>query len=241
MAEHDSSPPITVASLRAIREKKRQLVAQSTLPSPFELARRYPDAQPPVEEGLREIADPSRYTSHQMAGGAATKRAEIVPANASGHDQGVLERNPVIKQEEDEEENGNAEKELEDIQRSASYGKWRALGDGSEIEHTQTIIAALYLVDEPTDLSKKQGRAFRHKKRLGLALLEDVLAQGLPTQRPVISVTPAEYARSMLLCPELISMADVQALGQRIKQTNKTQGKVSKLLRARERQSAGSN
>lgn len=150
----------------------------------------------------------------------------------------MLEGRLTEKQDED---NIKATNDLEDFQRSTFIENWYVFGDLPKVEDIRMIITALYRINEPTGLSKKWANAFRHKKRLGLFLLEDVLAQGLVSEGVVTTATPSEYARSMLLRPDLITMASVQALGQQIKQTNKAQKKVSKLLRARERRQAASH
>ncbi|KAI4632114.1 uncharacterized protein J4E87_001585 [Alternaria ethzedia] len=236
MSEQDTSPPITVASLRAIREKKRQLVAQPP-PSPLELTHRLPDAQPPIKEAIEETSGPSKYTRHKLATDAVIKQKDAEPANPYEHTHSVLERRLTEKQDED---NIKATNDLEDFQRSTFLEYWYVFGDLPKVEDIRMIITALYRINEPTGLSKKGARDFRHKKRLGLFLLEDIVAQGLQNEGLVTTATPSEHARSMLLRPDLITMASVQALGQHIKQTNKAQKKVSKLLRARERRQAAS-
>ncbi|KAI4926229.1 hypothetical protein J4E85_006521 [Alternaria conjuncta] len=237
MADRNTSPPITVASLRAIREKKRQLVAQPP-PSPFELTHRPRDAQPPIKEAIEETSGPSKYTRHKLAMDAVIKQEDVEPANPYEYTHNVLKGRLTEKQDED---NIKATNDLEDFQRSTFNEYWHVFGDLPRVEDIRMIITALYRINEPTGLSKKWANAFRHKKRLGLFLLEDVLAQGLQNEGLVTMATPSEHARSMLLRPDLITMASVQALGQQIKQTNKAQKKVSKLLRARERRQAGAH
>ncbi|KAI4712279.1 hypothetical protein J4E89_002545 [Alternaria sp. Ai002NY15] len=237
MAERNTSPPITVASLRAIREKKRQLVAQPPA-SPFELTHRLRDAQPSIKQAIEEIPGPSKYTRHKLATEAVIKQEDVEPANPYEHTHSVLERRLAEKQDED---NIKATNDLEEFQRSTFTEDWYVFGDLPEVEDIRMIITALYRINEPTGLSKKWARDFRHKKRLGLFLLEDVVAQGLQNEGLVTTATPSAHARSMLLRPDLITMASVQALGQQIKQTNKAQKKVSKLLRARERRQAASH
>ncbi|KAI4910830.1 hypothetical protein J4E90_007086 [Alternaria incomplexa] len=237
MAEQDTSPPITVASLRAIREKKRQLVAQPP-PSSFDLTHRLRDAQPPIKQAIEETSGPSKYTRHKLATDAVIKQEDVEPANPYEHTHSVLEGRLTEKQDED---NIKATNDLEDFQRSTFTEHWYVSGDLPKVEDIRMIITALYRINEPTGLSKKEANAFRHKKRLGLFLLEDVVAQGLHNEGLVTTATPSEHARSMLLRPDLITMASVQALGQQIKQINKAQKKVSKLLRARERRQAGSH
>ncbi|KAI4675058.1 uncharacterized protein J4E88_007962 [Alternaria novae-zelandiae] len=236
MAERNTSPPITVASLRAIREKKRQLVAQPP-PSPFELTHRLRDAQPPIREAIEETSGPSKYTRHKLATDAVIKQEDVEPADPYEYTHNVLKGRLTEKQDED---NIKATNDLEDFQRSTFTEYWYVFGDLPKVEDIRMIITALYRINEPTGLSKKGANAFRHKKRLGLFLLEDVVAQGLQNEGLVTTATPSEHARSMLLRPDLITMASVQALGQQIKQTNKAQKKVSKLLRARERRQAAS-
>ncbi|KAI4956790.1 hypothetical protein J4E86_005261 [Alternaria arbusti] len=237
MAERNTSPPITVASLRAIREKKRQLVAQPP-PSPFELTHRLRDAQPPIREAIEETSGPSKYTRHKLATDAVIKQEDVEPADPYEYTHNVLKGRLTEKQDED---NIKATNDLEDFQRSTFIENWYVFGDLPKVEDIRMIITALYRINEPTGLSKKGANAFRQKKRLGLFLLEDVVAQGLQNEGLVTMATPSDYARSMLLRPDLITMASVQELGQQIKQTNKAQRKVSKLLRARERRQAGSH
>jgi len=80
MAERNTSPPITVASLRAIREKKRQLVAQPP-PSPLNLTHRFLDARTPIKEAIEETSGPSEYIRHKLAKDAVIKQEDVEPAN----------------------------------------------------------------------------------------------------------------------------------------------------------------
>ena len=175
MADRNTSPPITVASLRAIREKKRQLLAQPP-PSPLELTHRLPDAQPSIKEAIEETSGPSKYTRNELATDAVIKQEDVEPANPYERTHSVLEGSLTEKQDED---NIKATKGLEDFQRSTFTEYWYVSGDLPEVEDIRMIITALYRINEPTGLSKKGANAFRHRKRLGLFLLEDVVAQGL--------------------------------------------------------------
>jgi hypothetical protein len=272
MAEPSITPPFTIASLRAIREKKRQL-APRPLPSPVELTHREIEVHSPLEAENETVAGLFTYTARELEKKAVDEQEELQLANPCGHTHGVLQKCSVFKQI---DVGGNATEFGEKFERPAQCDTLVFASDEPAAEHIKSIIAALHLINEPTSLTRTQAQKFRRKKRLGLALLQDALAhgqteQGLPVTPPrptellrgrtinavekdymadteVVKklctasgiVTPSERARSMLLRPETITMAVVQALGQNAIKTNSARSKVLRLLQTEEKRPAGS-
>jgi hypothetical protein len=266
------TPPFTIASLRAIREKKRQL-APRPIPSPVELTHREFDVHPPLEAEIETVAGLLKYTARGLEEEAVDKQEQLQLANPYGRTHGVLQRCSIVRQH---DVGSNATEIGEKFERPAHCDTLAFASDEPAPEDIRSIIAALHLITEPTDFNKSQAQKFRRKRRLGLALLQDVLAQrqteqGLPVTPPhptellrgrpmravekdgmadaeVVQklcktsgiVTPLERARSMLPHPKTITMADVQALGQQVKQINKAQSKASKLPQSGEKRQAGS-
>jgi hypothetical protein len=266
MAEPSITPPFTIASLRAIREKKRQL-APRPLPSPVELTHREIEVHSPLEAENETVAGLFTYTARELEKKAVDEQEELQLANPCGHTHNVLQRCSVVKQN---DVSGNVTKFGEKFERPAQCDTLVFASDEPATEHIRSIIAALHLINEPNDLTRTQAQKFRRRKRLGLALLQDVLAhgqteQGLPVTPPHPTellrgrltnavekdymadieavkklctasgiVTPSERARSMLLRPETITMAVVQALGQNAINTNSARSKVLRLLQTEE-------
>jgi hypothetical protein len=105
----------------------------------------------------------------------------------------VLQRCSVVKRH---HIGGKATEFGEKFGRPAQCDTLVFASDEPATEHIRSIIAALHLINEPNDLTRTQAQKFRRRKRLGLALLQDVLAHGQTEQGlPVTPPHPAELLR----------------------------------------------